>query len=114
MKKIQLREICHARSGDKGFHANIGLIVYDRQHYELVRNQVTAARVGRFFKDSVRGDVKRYELPRMGALNFVLYDSLDGGATRTLTLDSYGKVLSSALLSLEIEVPDDCIFSSPC
>ena len=106
MKKIQLREICHARSGDKGFHANIGLIVYDKRHYELIKTEVTAARVKEFFKDTVKGEVERYELPRMGALNFVLYDALDGGATRTLSLDGYGKALSSALLALEIEVPD--------
>ena len=108
MKRVQLREICHARSGDKGFHANIGLIVYDRKHFELVRQQVTADVVKSLFGDSVRGEVKRYELPRMGALNFVLYDALDGGATRTLSLDGYGKVLSSILLSLEVDVPGDC------
>ena len=106
MAVVQLREICHARSGDKGFHANIGLIVYDRIHYELVKEQVTADVVKRFFSDSVKGEVKRYELPRMGALNFVLYDALDGGATRTLSLDGYGKVLSSILLSMEVEIPD--------
>ena len=108
MKKVQLREICHARSGDKGFHANIGLIVYDKRHFELIKQQVTAERVKVLFQDSVKGEVIRYELPRMGALNFVLYYSLDGGATRTLSLDGYGKVLSSVLLSLEVEVPEDC------
>ena len=108
MKKVRLREICHARSGDKGFHANIGLIVYDKRNFELIRQQVTAERVKVLFQDSVKGEVKRYELPRMGALNFVLYDSLDGGATRTLSMDSYGKVLSSILLSLEVEIPEDC------
>ncbi len=108
MKKVRLREICHARSGDKGFHANIGLIVYDKRHFELIRQQVTAERVKVLFQDSVKGEVKRYELPRMGALNFVLYDSLDGGATRTLSMDSYGKVLSSVLLNLEVEIPEDC------
>ena len=69
-------------SGDKGFHANIGLIVYDKKHYELIREQVTSERVRSLFQDSVKGEVKRYELPRMGALNFVLRDALDGGATR--------------------------------
>ena len=108
MMKVQLREICHARSGDKGFHANIGLIVYDKRHFELIRQQVTAERVKELFHDSVKGEVKRYELPRMGALNFVLRDSLDGGATRTLSLDGYGKVLSSVLLSLEVEIPEEC------
>ncbi len=98
MKTIQLREICHSRSGDKGDTGNIGLIVYDKQHYELIKREVTAERVR---------EVERYELPRMGALNFVLYNALDGGSTRSLTLDAYGKVLSSALLALEIKVPDD-------
>ena len=107
MKKIQLREICHSRSGDKGDTGNIGLIVYDKQHYELIKREVTAERVKEFFKGSVKGEVERYELPRMGALNFVLYNALDGGSTRTLTMDAYGKVLSSALLALEIQVPDD-------
>ena len=107
MRKVQLREICHARSGDKGFHANIGLIVYDKKHYELIREQVTAEMVRSLFQDSVKGEVNRYELPRMGALNFVLRDALDGGATRTLTLDGYGKVLSSVLLSLEVELPEE-------
>ena len=73
----------------------------------MIKREVTAERVKDFFKGSVKGDVERYELPRMGALNFVLYNALDGGATRTLTMDAYGKVLSSALLALEIQVPDD-------
>ena len=107
MKTIQLREICHSRSGDKGDTGNIGLIVYDKQHYELIKQEVTAERVKEFFKGNVKGEVERYELPRMGALNFVLYNALDGGSTRTLTMDAYGKVLSSALLALEIQVPDD-------
>jgi hypothetical protein len=106
MKKIRLREICHARSGDKGDTANIGLIVYDRRNFEIIEREVTAERVKEFFKDTVKGKVERYELPRLGALNFVLYNALDGGATRTLSLDAYGKALSSVLLSMEIEVPD--------
>ena len=107
MKKVQLREICHARSGDKGDHANIGLIVYDKSNYELIKREVTAERVKGFFKSTVKGNVERYELPRLGAVNFMLYNALDGGATRTLSLDAYGKALSSALLSMEIEVSDD-------
>ena len=85
-----------------------GLLSTIRKHFELVRQQVTADVVKSLFGDSVRGEVKRYELPRMGALNFVLYDALDGGATRTLSLDGYGKVLSSILLSLEVEIAEDC------
>jgi len=106
MKKVQLREICHARSGDKGDTANIGLIVYDKQNYELVREAVTAERVQFFFQDIVKGEVERYELPRLGGFNFVLPKVLDGGATRTLSLDAYGKAFSSVLLSMEIEIQE--------
>ena len=106
MGKVQLREICHARSGDKGNTANIGLIVYDKQHYELIKREVTAERVKVFFKGTVKGEVERYELPRMGALNFVLHQALDGGSTRTLSFDVCGKALSSVLLSLIIETSD--------
>ncbi|MGD2155558.1 MAG: hypothetical protein PVG14_00075 [Anaerolineales bacterium] len=106
MKRVQLREICHARSGDKGDTANIGLIVYDKRHYKLIKRELTTERVKTFFEGTVKGEVKRYELPRLGALNFVLHNALDGGATRTLALDAYGKALSSVLLSMEIEIPD--------
>jgi len=106
MKKIQLREICYARSGDKGDTGNIGLIVYDKRDYELIRKEVTAERVKEFFKGTVKGRVERYELPRLGALNFVLHNALGGGASRSLALDRYGKTLSSVLLALEIEKPD--------
>jgi hypothetical protein len=106
MRSVQLREICHARSGDKGNTANIGLIVYDKRHYPLIKQEITAERVKSFFEGIVKGEVERYELPRLGALNFVLHEALDGGATRTLSLDAYGKALSSMLLSMEIEIPD--------
>jgi hypothetical protein len=106
MAKVQLREICHARSGDKGDTGNIGLIVYDKANYELIAREVTADRVKEHFKGTVKGDVDRYELRRLGALNFVLHNALDGGATRSLSLDGYGKTLSSVLLSLEIDAPD--------
>ncbi len=105
MGKVQLRHICHARSGDKGDTGNIGLIVYDRANYDLIVREVTADRVKEHFKGTVKGDVERYELRRLGALNFVLHNALGGGATRSLSLDGYGKTLSSVLLSLEIDVP---------
>ena len=107
MRTALLREICHARSGDKGNIANVGLIVYDKRHYEHVKHHVTAERVKEFFGDAVKGHVDRYELSRLGALNFVLHDALDGGATRGLTLDPFGKVVSSILLAMQIEMPDD-------
>jgi hypothetical protein len=104
--KVQLRELCHSRSGDKGDTANVGLIVYDKRDYELIKREITVERVRELFKSIAKGPVERYELPRMGALNFVLYNALDGGATQTLSPDAYGKALSSVLLSLEIETPD--------
>ena len=106
MSKLQLRDICHARSGDKGDTGNIGLIVYDNANYDLIVKEVTADRVREHFKGTVTGRVQRYELPRLGALNFVLNNALGGGSTRTLSLDAYGKTLSSVLLSLEIDFPD--------
>jgi hypothetical protein len=106
MAKVQLRQICHARSGDKGDTGNIGLIVYDKANYELIVREVTADRVKEHFEGTVKGNVERYELRRLGALNFVLHNALDGGATRSLSLDGYGKTLSSVLLSLEIDTPD--------
>ena len=78
MSKIFLREICHARSGDKGDTANIGIIVYDMNDYELIKNKLTAKFVKSIFKSFVKGQVVRYELPRLGALNFVLHNALDG------------------------------------
>lgn len=100
---MKLREIAHSRTGDKGNTSNISLIAFRADDYELIRNQVTAERVKAFFADIVRGDVVRYELPLLGALNFVLYDALGGGVTRSLSLDAHGKSLSSALLNMEVD-----------
>ena len=105
MGKVKLREICHSRAGDKGDTANICLIVYDKANYDWIRERVTAEKVKEFFKERVKGEVERYELPRLGALNFVLHKALDGGATRSLSIDAYGKSLSSLLLGLEITSP---------
>ena len=100
-----LREIAHSRTGDKGDTSNISLIAYDATDYPLLVQWVTAARVKAHFGEIVRGEVRRYELPRLGALNFVLEGALGGGVTRSLALDAHGKGLSSALLALTI--PDD-------
>ena len=100
-----LRELAHSRTGDKGDTSNISLIAYDAAHYPLLRRWVTAERVKMHFSGIVQGDVTRYELPTLGALNFVLERALGGGVTRSLALDAHGKSLSSALLSMEI--PDD-------
>ena len=101
-----LRELAHSRTGDKGDTSNISLIAYDAQHYPLLVRQVTAERVKAHFSELVRGDVTRYELPAIGALNFVLQRALGGGVTRSLALDAHGKSLSSALLDLEVADPD--------
>jgi hypothetical protein len=103
---MKLREIAHSRTGDKGDISNISLIVYDISNYELVRREVTAERVKDWFEGVVKGEVTRYELPKIGALNFVMQQALGGGVTRSLTVDMHGKSLSSALLELDIPVKD--------
>ena len=102
---MKLRSIGHSRSGDKGTIANISLIAFDPHDYPRLAAHVTAERVKAWFEGLVAGDVVRYELPTIGALNFVLHGVVGGGVTRTLALDAHGKSLSSALL--EMEIPDD-------
>ncbi|HCA43516.1 MAG TPA: hypothetical protein DEP28_09725 [Bacteroidetes bacterium] len=101
--KIQLREICHGRSGDKGDAANIGLIAFKKEDYELIKREVTEERVKEFFKGICEGEVIRYEMPNINALNFILNNTLGGGGTVSLKLDAQGKTLASALLKMEIE-----------
>ena len=100
-----LRELAHSRSGDKGDTSNVSVIAYDAADYPRLARWVTAERVRAHLGEAVRGPVERYELPALGALNFVLHQALHGGVTRSLALDAHGKSLSSALLSLEI--PDE-------
>jgi len=100
-----LRQIAHSRTGDKGDTSSISVIAYDAADYPLLVRHVTVERVRAHFAGIVRGDVRRYELPRLGALNFVLEGALGGGVTRSLALDAHGKGLSSALLAMEI--PDE-------
>ncbi|HBD63784.1 MAG TPA: hypothetical protein DC038_05035 [Clostridiales bacterium] len=99
---MKLWEIAHSRTGDKGNISNVSLIAYDIKDYELIKEKVTPEVVKEWFKDIVKGEVKRYELPQLGALNFVMYDALGGGVTRSLALDKHGKSLSSYLLDIEI------------
>jgi hypothetical protein len=103
--KIQLRQIAHARSGDKGDIANIGLIALKPEHYQTLVGQVTAERVKHHFAEICRGEVERFELPNLHALNFVLHGALDGGGLLSLRTDNQGKTLSTALLRMEIEAP---------
>ena len=100
-----LRELAHARSGDKGDTSNVSVIAYDAADYPVLVRHVTAERVRAHLAGIVHGGVTRYELPLLGALNLVLDGALGGGVTRSLALDAHGKSLSSALLSLTI--PDD-------
>ncbi len=97
-----LRELAHARTGDKGDVINISVIAYDLATYPVLAEQVTAARVRERLGDIVRGDVFRYELPQLGALNFVVSRALGGGVTRSLALDAHGKSFGFALLGMEI------------
>ncbi len=103
---MQLRRLAHSRTGDKGDISNISVIAYDPADYELLAREVTVERVKAHLGPAVRGAVERYELPSLGALNFVLHQALGGGVTRSLALDSHGKSLSSYLLAMEIDVPD--------
>lgn len=99
---MKLREFAHSRSGDKGDTSNISVIAYDAADYAFLARHVTAANVASHFKDVVTGTVTRYELPELGALNFVMTGALGGGVVRSLALDTHGKSLSSALLELEL------------
>ena len=101
---VQLRHFAHARSGDKGDTANVGLIALEPEYYDLLKREVTVPRVARHFKGMVSG-VERFELPNLNALNFLLHGALDGGGTISLKTDAQGKVYSTALLRMEIPVP---------
>ena len=107
MRQIQLVHLAHARSGDKGDTANVGVIAYDPADYDLLLKELTADRVKTHFGDLVKGKVERFELPNLHALNFLLHESLDGGGTVSLMTDAQGKVFSTAMLRLEIEVPNE-------
>lgn len=109
--RIQLRQICHARSGDKGDTANIGLIALKEEFYPIIEREVTAGRVRKHFDQIVLGSVERFEMPNLGALNFLLHHALGGGGTRSLKNDAQGKTLSAALLRMEIEIDDNIILS---
>lgn len=101
---MKLRELAHARTGDKGDTSNISVIAFEPGDYAFLAEHVTAERVRAHLADCVRGAVTRYDLPGLGALNFVLQGALGGGVTRSLALDQHGKSLSSSLL--ELELPD--------
>ena len=105
--KVQLVKLAHARSGDKGDTANVGLIALRDDIYPILVREVTTGRVKEHFKGICKGEVERFELPNLGALNFLLHESLGGGGTLSLMTDAQGKTFSTALLRMEIEVSDD-------
>ena len=113
MARVQLLRIAHARSGDKGDTTNVGLIALRPEFYPVLEEQVTAERVKKHFEGICLGQVQRFELPNLGALNFLLHESLDGGGTLSLKTDAQGKTYSAALLRMEIEVPDALLSENP-
>ena len=106
MPKIKLLDIAHARSGDKGDTSNVGLIANTPKDYEILAEYVTAERVKEHFAGICFGEVERFDLPNLGALNFLLHESLDGGGTMSLRSDPQGKTYSAALLRMEIDIPE--------
>lgn len=107
--RVELEQIALARSGDKGDASNVGLIARSPALYEVIREQVTAERVREHFRDVCRGEVERFEVPNLRALNFILHDSLGGGGTESLKTDAQGKTHGQGLLQMEIEVPEELL-----
>ena len=105
--KVQLLDLAHARSGDKGDTANVGLIALRPEWYSLIERYVTRDAVAKHFEGVISGPVVRFELPNLGALNFLLHGALDGGGTLSLKTDAQGKVFSTALLRMAIDIPDE-------
>jgi hypothetical protein len=106
MTRFYLREIAHARAGDKGDTSNIGLVAYWPEAYPLLVGQVTVERLKAHFGDLVRGTIRRYELPHVDALNFVLENALGGGVTRSLSLDPHGKSYGALILTMSVTVDE--------
>lgn len=104
--KVRLIDIAHARSGDKGDMANVGVIALREEWYPALAQCLTPAIVAEHFRLLIAGPVERYELPNLWALNFLLHGALDGGGTRSLKLDAQGKVLSTAMLRIVLDIPD--------
>lgn len=105
--KVSLLKLAHARSGDKGDTANVGLIALKEEYYPILVREVTAEAVKRHFGPMVKGEVERFDLPNLHALNFLLHESLGGGGTLSLMTDAQGKTFSTALLRMNVELSDD-------
>lgn len=107
MKTIKLFDIAHGRSGDKGDTVNIGIIARKSEYYSFIEKTITAEVVKNYFGEKCKGKVERFELPNIGALNFLLHESLGGGGTVSLHLDAQGKTFAAALLKMQIQFPGD-------
>jgi hypothetical protein len=107
MAKIQLLQLAHARSGDKGDTVNVGIIARRPEFYPVLVEQVTAAAVRAHFQGIAHGPVERFELPNLKAINFLIHNALDGGGTVSLMTDAQGKTFSTAILRMQIEVPEE-------
>ena len=107
MKRLPLYAMAHARSGDKGDGSNVGVLAYDREGYEILREALTPGRVKEHFRGIVRGEVERLDLPNLLGFNFLLHDSLGGGGSASLRNDAQGKTHGMAILRMIVEVPDD-------
>ncbi len=105
--KVSLTKLAHARSGDKGNTANVGLIALKDEYYPILVREVTAEAVKKHFGPMVKGEVERFELPNLHALNFLLHGSLGGGGTLSLMTDAQGKTFSTALLRMEVDLRED-------
>ena len=103
---MKLREIAHCRAGDKGNTLNVSVIAYDERDFRLLQDQVTVARVGEAYAGLVKGNIERYEMPNIGALNFVLHDALAGGVTTSLSSDPHGKSFSAIMVNIDLPEPE--------
>jgi len=104
--KVKLQHVAHARSGDKGNTSNIAVFAYAPEFYPILKEQLTQERFKKFYGEAITGQITRYEVDNIQAMNFVCQGALGGGVSRSLCLDNYGKALSAAILGFEIEVPD--------
>ncbi len=102
---MKLRQLAHCRTGDKGDNSNLSIIVYRQQDYPLIEQHLTSERIRAHLRGRVRGEITRYLLPGLGAINFVLHDALTGGVTRSLALDPHGKCISGLILDLDLPGP---------
>jgi hypothetical protein len=107
VRTFYLRELAHARAGDKGDTNNVGVIAYESHYYPIILRAVTPERVKEHFRGIVKGRITRYELPNLNAINLVMEGALGGGVTRSLSLDPHGKSYSALMLTMPVEVPED-------